>query len=236
MTTDPDAPRVCANPRCTEPDPDQRGQTRRTPTLRTFCDGCERRIARLLAELPTVYAALHVALTPTGGEGEKVSGSKAAPLPLREDVAALIDDIERTVTTLEDGLRRAWGWTAKTPPAGGRGVRVQASCRWLLAAVTPLLASPAGGDHGVALLELEARASRALGTSRPETIRLSAPCPACDLLSLARRNGGDRVRCTNPRCRSSWSEDEYERLVRIWTSDEATRQRFTSARRERGHG
>lgn len=46
--------------------------------------------------------------------------------------------------------------------------------------------------------------------------RLPAPCPRCDLLTLIREDGEDRVKCRF--CHAEWQEHEYRRLVLVLAS------------------
>lgn len=208
-------PGVCANESCGRPD--ENGDWQRTAATRTFCDRCEHRIADVLRDLPGWYVNLHVHLGDASVGGEKVSGSRSAPVPLNLEVEALIADLEGTLVSWENALRAAWGWPAKMDPAGPPGVRFQATCRWLGAALTPLLAFPGGDAAGQELLDLGARCRRMLGETRL-VHRLPAPCPSCDFVTLQREDGDDEVRCTT--CRRTWTAGEYERLVLILASEQ----------------
>lgn len=216
---------VCGNESCGRRN--EEGAWVRTPASRSFCDECEHRIANVLRELPEWYARLHLMLAESGAVPEKVSGTPSDPVPLNLGVDELIWDLEKILPSWEDDLRKHFKWPAKMDPAGPRGVRFQATCRWLRDELTPLLASPGGVDAGREILELGLRCRRALGETRL-VHRLLAPCPSCDLVSLQRENGKSEVCCSNPKCLRRWSEEEYERLVLVL----ATEQRLAAKGKE----
>lgn len=102
---------MCANETCGRRNDE--GVWERTAATRAFCDKCEHSIRDVLRDLPGLYARLHVALGGGGASGEKVSGSRELPVPIRLGVEELIDDVEWTVFGWEDVLREA----LRGPPA-----------------------------------------------------------------------------------------------------------------------
>ncbi len=97
---------VCARPTCerTEFEGD-------TP----FCPQDFTEIVKALRALPELYVRLGFAMVPSSGAGgEKVSGSKTPPLPLRAEVMALQEDLAGMLIGWEDSVRKVEGFT----PAG----------------------------------------------------------------------------------------------------------------------
>lgn len=80
-----------------------------------FCPQDFSAIVKALRELPELYVRLGFAMVPSSGAGgEKVSGSRTAPLPLRAEVMSLGEDIAGMLTGWEDSVRKVEGFT----PAG----------------------------------------------------------------------------------------------------------------------
>lgn len=222
------------------------GQPALTP--RTFCDGCTQAVKTALAELPELYVQLHAELAPGSGTGAPhVSGSREAPLPLRTGHAALIDDIDFVLAQWEDQLRDHLEHSRppRSPIAPARRDRRRATLSgavtYLGVHLAPLLALDqvvirrwvdddhggrwaerlaSGADAGDELLQLTARARRALSLTRL-VHHLPAPCPSCEQLSLQRESGDEQVLCTY--CRRTWSEAEYQRLVVVLSSETRAR-------------
>ena len=69
---------------------------RRPPEWSLGCTGCKSRMRDQLRELVDEYALLDA--RPTGGAGERVSGTRAAPLPVRVDVLNLVGPGSPAVT------------------------------------------------------------------------------------------------------------------------------------------
>lgn len=62
----------------------------RLPDFPPVCDGCRERVRSELSEIPDLYALIPGELEPTSTAGAKVSGTKAAPLPVRLDALNLL--------------------------------------------------------------------------------------------------------------------------------------------------
>lgn len=62
----------------------------RLPDFPPVCDGCRDRVRSELSEIPDLYALIPGELEPTSTAGAKVSGTKAAPLPVRLDALNLL--------------------------------------------------------------------------------------------------------------------------------------------------
>lgn len=76
---------------------------------------------------------------------------------------------------------------------------------------------PAVDEFATEIRAMLKRLRTALSTAR-FVIRLGRPCPSCDLKTLTRISGSDKVRCGNEECRRVWHESEYERLARVLAS------------------
>lgn len=135
------------------------------PTDRTFCGECETVIASALAELPALHAQLRRELPGTSTPGERVSGTHAAPLPLRVDVGALVDDIEGTLSDHVVALCDARGWPL---PGDNRPLsevvdRMWAHVMWLRAHRRPIPRPEARALRAVTRTDVVTRRARWLG-------------------------------------------------------------------------
>lgn len=96
------------------------GQRLPALTPRPFCDPCTRYIAECLGELPELYVRLHGELANKGQAGERVSGSREAPVPPRLDVDALMWEMWHTLGAWDQRVRQAAGLTHPGPLARRR--------------------------------------------------------------------------------------------------------------------
>ena len=87
-------------------------------TPRPFCGDCEKHITACLGELPGWYVRLAGELGAKEQAGERVSGSREAPVPPRLDVDALMWDMWRTLGAWDRRVRAAAGMTGQ--PAARR--------------------------------------------------------------------------------------------------------------------
>lgn len=195
-----DAVTDCANPRCHRDDAEL-----------TFCRACDRRIDTALAELPELYVRLHPELPASSAMTERVSGSKAAPIPLRLDVQDAIDGIEYVLAEWEDALREHLNWAPRVE-RGARGQRVQAGATWLRRTLPTLLGAPFGDEAGTTILNVHAEAQAAVGM-RPELLTIGR-CPTlldngatCGRTLRADPQEGEAIRCRG--CSRMWGRDEW---------------------------
>jgi hypothetical protein len=192
-------------------------------------------MARDLRELPDLYALLPSVLAANGSGGEKVSGSREAPVPVSLTVVDLLATARRPEPTeaarahpedVEGALSVAstldeWVRDWRTHRGKGEGLpppTVYQLTMWLGNRLDeacddhPAIDEFAGELHG-----LMAQLRGALALKR-HIERLPAPCPTCDTLALYRevdphRGASGWVECGG--CGRLWSEDEYRRLVVI---------------------
>lgn len=108
-----------------------------TWTYRAFCDRDREHLICAIEDLPAKYARLYLELPRSGGVGEKVSGSKSPPVPLRVDVEALMRDIVHTAVTWQEIVAAVAGLAEPGRKRQGRALRD--ACRALSAHVDALL-------------------------------------------------------------------------------------------------
>lgn len=106
-------------------------------TYRPFCDRDREHLITTIQDLPTKYARLYLDLPRSGGAGEKVSGSKTPPVPLRVDVEALMRDMVHTAVTWQEIVAAVAGLTE--PGRKRQGRALGDACRALAAHVDALL-------------------------------------------------------------------------------------------------
>lgn len=196
------------------------------------CEGCRSRLAQLLHEIMAMHAVLPAMLQPGQSQGQRVSGSREAPLPLRVDPLDLTlparagtihdplgDQIgHQSVATILDSWARDWRDTLDGDrPAGPT---VPELVTWL-AIRLPWACNqhPAIDEFARELRQLHRtlRIVTGLHEIRPE--HLDVPCRRCDLLDLHRLPGEDRVECGS--CGDLLTEDEYRRWCGLLAADAA---------------
>ena len=199
---------------------------RRRPERPQVCDGCRDRTRAHLRDVVELYALLPAHLERPAGGGEKVSGSREAPVPVQLDVldlslplrgrAAVHDpDHDQAGHTPVVWILDSWArdWQATLCPdhqlpattvatlAGWLGDRLDLACDQ----------HPAIDEFADEIRRTVAALRGVLGHTHLRH-RLPAPCPDCDMLTLYRDDGADWVECGS--CHRLWSEDEYPWLVR----------------------
>ncbi len=186
------------------------------------CDGCRTWLAGQPGLIAELHAGLDDALVPATSGGQRVSGSREAPLPLAVDALDLglparagtitdpYDDQvgHVSVATVLDTWVRDWaGQRREGLPAAD----VATLARWLADRTDWACDTHTAVDEYAAELRQLTRTLRVVTGTAQLVVRLPAPCPDCDLLSLIRADGEDHVRCTE--CGRLWTEDEYQRLA-----------------------
>lgn len=198
----------------------------RTPDL--FCGDCRSHIADRVRDLPTVYAELRAqyGIQPVMADDDaRVHTSRVNPsIPVREDLDALLTEIETTVAAYEDRVRQH----LSMPPAprvswANRAARVGEACQLLAAHVQVLTGLPmewmaihgshderGGLDAGLDMLDLHRRADRA-GGKQPAKYLVPVVCPRCHIgAGVTREAGKDGAVCV---CGYEMDEDEYRELT-----------------------
>lgn len=208
------------------------------PTPRPVCDRDADELVRVLGELPELFVHLRLALPPCGGVGERVSGTRTPPPPLRLDVDALMGELVGITAYWAAEVAAVVGLT--TPPRRIDGVQrardgwaLTLACAMLRPRITVLLAlaprwvdgdpEPVeldGGDAALELFTLHHRTRSVLGRTRL-VHRFREPCPHCAVKTLTRADGADAVLCDS--CGQSLTLDEYEALADAYSPATARR-------------
>lgn len=72
---------------------------------RAFCEKDEQWIGKILAEMPETYTRLRLLLARSQQAGERVSGSREAPIPLATDIDAFMREIVHVTLDWDDQVR-----------------------------------------------------------------------------------------------------------------------------------
>ena len=210
-------------------------------TAQTFCPHCTTLLARKLAELPEMYVSLYLALEPGSAAGERVSGSRTAPVPLAAEVEALMAETVRLLSDAEADLRTFLGWPTPlaesqrrapahvTTSAGSTvpgylgdsrgGFTITRTVQFLTTHVESLLCLPADTDGkrtANVLLTHHRKIRRVIGLAEGERVtapRRAEPCPSCERKALREPVGEQTVECGY--CGRTWPKDKYERMFAI---------------------
>lgn len=224
--------------RCKDAEPDERGNLvgRAIEIPEGLCRRCARLAGQAIAALPRDYAELELIMALHGRPGEHVSGTRAAPLPLRAEVVALQTEIDATVSawapSIAARLRITWDSVAIQRLRGGPRV---ARAAHLLAGdyeallrqgpttvntwvpgVGPMITIHTGLEAALRLVRLHERAQLVTSGGTGDA-RLPVPCHLCEAPALVRPNGADHVECRG--CGASWPEADYRRLCLILADD-----------------
>lgn len=198
------------------------------------CVPCRNRLAGDLADLARLFPLLQHAIVPgSSGAGERVSGSREAPLPVRVDLldlglpprSGVVHDPHGDQTgavpiaSVLDQWVRDWhetiGGNAPLPvptvPSLVGWLRSRDRFEWALTYHAAL------DEFAREIRQMAGALRSALCVSRP-TIKFTIPCPRCEVRALVRdAAGGDYVECAA--CHTLWTEAEYERLVRLLVAE-----------------
>lgn len=195
------------------PDPGDRTPEPGNPV---WCDRDGLLVARCLAELPELLAAIHLeALYGTPSPGARVRRTNSAPPWPGEAARMLTDLIVGGLLTLEDELRYLRGYSPRPDlpegAAASRAIQVlNGSLEWLLQQ-HPDAADPEAAP-GALILRWQYTAVRFTKADVPRTVQKDLPCPSCDLLTLTTVPGEDSVECGN--CGLILRDEEYQRRVK----------------------
>lgn len=215
------------------------------------CEQCRVWLAGVLRDIADTYPDLADQLHPRKGGGQRVAGSREAPVPLVLDVVDLTHGGHRGYATA-DG--RLWA----EDQIGHMAIRARLGswaqdwlsydwCRsdrlpehttaYALAAWLGKWADDACSHHP-AVDEFADEMVEVLATIRAYVPRMveedeqppkqrpeprTAPCPACDMTSLWWFPSEERVRCDTDGCNRVMTDDEYARWARLVIADERTR-------------
>jgi hypothetical protein len=186
-------------------------------TVGRLCDDCYRKLSRYLTELPGLVAWLHANLAAGGTPlGERVSGSREAPTPLRLDVMDLIgptsgdqipdcDPDDRRgrnaagepSPSIADELASWVGTVTEERPDTTAPARLDVTslCVWLQAQLPWIAAQAWVVEFMAALHEIERDTAR-VAPWRPELLRdRQEPCTDCGVLALVQHVAKGQVVC-----------------------------------------
>ena len=191
------------------------------------CGPCRTRAAALPTDIATLAAQLPSVLTPGTGAGQRVSGTPAPPVPVALDPLDLLGPARGGAVHDEHGDQTGYvsvattldGWVRDWAEQRNEGLPRPAVARlaqWLRDRTDWACdRHPAIDEYASELGRLRATLRRVLGQDeRP--VRLPAPCPDCDTMTLVKHNGADHVECW--RCHRLWTEPEYQRLAVVLAS------------------
>ena len=172
--------------------------------------------------------------------GDHVSGSREAPMPInvemvdltlparRGSVAARVGDHWQdqdgnwSVAMTLDLVVRAWVEHRGQKHLPVPTVPVLAD--WITAHTDWACDNYPGVDEDAAdLRRLHGLLRSVLGETEQRPERMGAPCPGCDMLTLIRRPGDDKVECANEDCRRVLTADEYARWCGLVAAAERER-------------
>jgi len=202
---------------------DQRRQYERA----AVCNGCRTWLDRTLVEIVELYALLPANLLPGQAHGQRVSGSREAPLPLRVDPldlmmparVGIVHDVWRdqtgqvSVATILDLWVRDW----RDVRDRGEGLptpTVLELTRWLGNRLEWACDDhPAVDEFANEMRDLRRILRSFVGVNEIRPEHLDVPCRRCDLLDLHRLPGEDRVECGS--CGCLMTEAEFTTWTRL---------------------
>lgn len=190
-------------------------------TDRGLCDRCARLLKGNLIELEQIYCGL--SLERGQSNGDKVSGSKEPPLPLRLDVLSWLGPVPPG-DAVHGGHEDDQVGAAPLLATLGSWARLIAEERGLSAGhvdsvITFLLRhhewsseQPWADDYAAEIAD-QVAIGRSLGGLWRLTHRLDGvPCPRCTVCALTRQDGDEWVLCQS--CGAGWSWEHYESLTK----------------------
>ena len=188
------------------------------------CNGCRLWLARTLADIVTLYALLPAQLAPTRAQGQRVSGSREAPLPLRVDPLDLtmpartgtVHDMYGDQTGHISVASRLDSWVQDWAITRGKSERLPDPTvvelgRWLLIRVDEACDDHPAVDEFAGEMRRLHSALRATVGIRSDRVYVG-PCPVTDDkgtcgATLTADPYLDIIRC--PRCDTMWSRDKW---------------------------
>lgn len=182
------------------------------------CLGCQGRAYHQLTELPELLAAVWLEAThgtaakPTGTIG-RVGIEHAWP---GQASRLMTDAIVGGLVELEDDIREQRGFRHR-PSRGAEGQTATGAVSFLLVHLEwalsqhPAATEPYDRDSANPGSQIHHWHKAAQRFTRRDQLRvqLAAPCPKCDLRTLARDDGDDYIECKNPSCGVLLTSKEY---------------------------
>jgi hypothetical protein len=176
---------------------------------RYLCGPCEDRVGQALVDIPRLYSQLSDHLHRGATNGPAVSGSKAAPAPLRVDVLDLQMEKGPVLGVLQ-GWVRDWEFYghAELHETDTLQERVAGACRTLRYNLGWAVTNhPAADEFADEVLSAHRTLSRTVtGETTPRRIAVTCPCQQTLRITLDTRGE------TCPRCRTEYGHSEILRL------------------------
>jgi hypothetical protein len=188
------------------------------------CLGCQGRAYHQLQELPELLAA--VWLEAIHGTTPKTTGTMGRhglhPAWPGQASRLMTDRIVGGLIELEDDIREQRHLNHR-PGRGGEGQTASGAVTFLLVhlewalALHPAAGEPYDRDSANPGSQIHYWHKAATRFTRRDQLRvqMGAPCPKCDLRSLARDDGDEYVECRNPACGVLLTVKEYELYSRV---------------------
>lgn len=219
-------------------------------TVGLLCGRCRNRLSSLLVQMPSLAEWLHENIAPgQSGAGDRVSGSREDPIPLRTDILDYIGptssrDVSQTeyerrqlasgvrpekIETVaeqvgEPGLHDVVGsWCLLVSEENGDGWPnhndLTSMCRWLHSQLGWIVAQPWVDDMLTNLTDVSRKAER-LAPREAEHRLLKPPCPSCNCKALVFTRGVG-VACEGRMggCGRTWEDESFDRLVIVLGSE-----------------
>lgn len=194
------------------------------------CEGDRTQLDALLAAVVDLYAQLPDELLPGAGGGERVAGTREAPLPLRVDVLDLTlpahqgsrGPMARGVLGLDDDqvgdlsvATELETWARDWAELRGERVPepyVASMVTWLRIRLDWACDEhPAVDEFAASVRELVGRLRGVFGQAPERPTLLGVPCPSCDMVATYREPGDERTHCGA--CGRIMEAEVYERMM-----------------------
>jgi len=196
------------------------------------CNQCQTNLDTTLVNIADLYSQLPAEFEPGRASGERITHAFQASMPIRVDpldlslpvpsgkarTAAVHDDYgDQTghipVAIELDMWVRDWREYRSRKECQPQPV-VSTLISWLRNRIDWAVTDyPAVGEFAVAMQQVRSTLRLVLGQTKPRDEVLSTPCRECNLLTLLRPVGDERVYCANEDCGLILTADEYQRWV-----------------------
>ena len=181
-----------------------------------------------LRELPSLYGSTWAKLTPAGGHGDRITGSRERPLGINTEAHDLLTDIRDVLTSWCGYVAEKQQLSGPVIPGQRRGDKpdrdlaatvVVTRARWLTRHHDWLSRCPDGWSvaYGEEIRDLAHRARLLcdLYPARP-LLKPGIPCRNCDNIGLIEEPGEDRIVCRT--CGLRLTNAEYTDWVKWYAA------------------
>jgi hypothetical protein len=177
-------------------------------------------LRRHLQQIPGLYLYAHLSLQPgaPSRQGRVTGATRTAPLPCRVDLlshlapgALASDDLvqprEWPLLSVLDG----WALRVARHQRDGRPIQhVDDLTHYLLRHLRWSVLQPWAGEYTLQVADAVAPLYAVAPTTRTVHRDLAIPCQRCHRAGLQEVEGEDRIACSNPACRATWTPDEVD--------------------------